>query len=135
VGNVNGLQGALDSKATNNATNNANITFTGTITGGAVVDNSDESLKENVEPMQLADAWNIVHGTAAGVSRYYHKRAKKDQFGVIAQRQIDVTPELVFEGTDGKLGVQYQLLSAPLTLVASDLDERLAEIEKRLGVR
>lgn len=115
------LQATLDTKPTINTTNNASITFTGTITGGAVVDNSDIRIKENVEPMSVADAWSIIDAVEG--FRFFNTLTKRDEFGVVADRVENAVPEIVTIGKDARRlkAVAYSRLVVPLCVVLSDL--------------
>lgn len=124
VSNVNGLQGTLNTFAVNNATNSANITWTGTVTAGAIVDNSDVRIKEDIEAMDFEDALAIILGTR--VVRFFNTQTARPDFGVVADEQEDVTPELVFTGNDERKlkGVAYSRLAAPLIVVLQELHRR-----------
>lgn len=118
---TNGLDAALAARPQNNATNAANITFTGTITGGAVVDNSDIRIKEGVEPMSVADAWSIIDAVEG--FRFFNTLTKRDEFGVVADRVESAVPEIVTVGKDERQlkAVAYSRLVVPLCVVLSDL--------------
>jgi hypothetical protein len=124
ISNVNGLQAQLNTFAVNNATNNANITWTGTVTAGAIVDNSDIRIKEDIAPMSVEDAWRIIEKTK--IVRFYNTLTKKQEFGVIADDQQSVTPEVISIGADPDrlLGVGYGRLSMPMFVVLQDLRKR-----------
>lgn len=129
ISNVNGLQGALDSKATNNTTNAANITFTGTVTAGAIVDNSDVANKTNLRPMTIERAKSIVVGLTA--YDYRHKVLDRDMFGGVAQDMRKTVPEIVFE--DGELlGVQYGPLVMPLATMVTYLLNEVEMLRSRV---
>lgn len=119
IAQVSGLQSALDSKPNNNATNTANITFTGTITGGAVVDSSDINLKSNRVPMSSERAETIVRGLKAW--DYFYNPLNRQMFGGIAQEMVETVPELVTVGADGLYGVQYGPLVMPVAVVVQKL--------------
>jgi hypothetical protein len=121
ISNVNGLQAQLNTFAVNNTTNSANITYTGTVTAGAIVDNSDSRIKENVAPMTLEDALRIIKNTQ--VVRFFNKQTQREEFGVVADDQQSVTPEVIHVGDDPDrlLAVAYARLSMPLYVVLQHL--------------
>jgi hypothetical protein len=123
IAKTSGLQAALDARPLNNASNAASITFTGTITGGSVIDSSDMRIKENVDSMALADAVSIVMQSRP--VRYHNLQTDRADFGFVADEQEDVTPELIFEGPgDKKLkGMAYQRMTSPITRVLQALVE------------
>lgn len=123
---ISGLDAALGQRAVINATNTANITFTGTIQGGAVIDTSDRSIKNQIKDMSVQEAYELVFGVRA--RRYFNTQTNRHEFGVIADEQEKTTPELVYSN-NGLKGVRYQLLVAPLSLVVRDLDRRLQQLE------
>src|SRR6185312_421708 len=120
---TNGLDAALAARPQNNATNAASITFTGTITGGSVIDSSDMRIKENIDSMALDDAVGIVMQSRP--VRYHNLQTDRADFGFVADEQADVTPELIFEGPgDKKLkGMAYQRMTSPITRVLHALIE------------
>lgn len=93
---------------------------------GALTQNSDETLKKNIEPIANAsDLLQQLHGY-----RYQWKDESADadkQLGLLAQEVQKVLPELVQEGDNGKLGVNYSGL-IPVLLEA--LKEQRSEIDK-----
>jgi hypothetical protein len=58
---------------------------------------------------------------------------KTPPIGVIAQDVEKVFPELVTTGRDGYKRVHYAGLIGPLIEAVKELDERLSEVERRLG--
>jgi hypothetical protein len=131
ISGINGLQTVLNDciRANNgNQQINANLYVTGTMTGGAVVDLSDEAIKEGIVGMTLHDAERIVGGLRP--VRYHNKITGKDEFGLIVQEAENVVPELIFPV--GKIrGLAYQKLTAPLLSVVQDLRRRVADLEAR----
>jgi hypothetical protein len=127
ISDVAGLSGALAAAAQNNATNVANITFTGVITGGSVIDNSDIRIKDRPEVMGFDDALRIVEDTVA--LRFFNTLSNRDEFGVIADHQRNVTPEIVFGGStpDDLLGVAYSRMVVPAYVVLQRLIKNARE--------
>ncbi|WP_217924929.1 tail fiber domain-containing protein [Miltoncostaea oceani] len=56
------------------------------------------------------------------------------QMGVIAQEVQEVFPDLVREGADGYLTVDYAGLLAPVIEAIKELDLRLERIERHIGL-
>ena len=56
------------------------------------------------------------------------------QMGVIAQEVREVFPDLVREGDDGYLSVDYAGLLAPVIEAVKELNLRLERIERHLGL-
>jgi hypothetical protein len=114
-GDVTGLTSALGAKlSTSGGTITGNLTVTGALSGGSVTDTSDSRIKRNVKPMTVEDALAIINGTQA--VRFFNISTNRDDFGVIADKQLAVTPELVFEDAATMKSVAYQRLVAPLTV-------------------
>jgi Chaperone of endosialidase len=94
---------------------------------GTLTQNSDVTLKKNIE--QISDAGALLsqlHGY-----RYQWKDENADaerQLGLLAQEVQKVLPELVKEGENGKLGVNYSGL-IPVLLEA--IKEQLKQSEKQ----
>ena len=112
---------------------NGNATLAGVLT-----QNSDETLKKNIEP--IANASHLLqqlHGY-----RYQWKDENADaekQLGLLAQEVQKVLPELVKEGENGKLGVNYSGL-IPVLLEAlkeqrSEIDQLKALVKQLINTR
>jgi len=95
---------------------------------GSLTQNSDETLKKNIEP--IANASHLLqqlHGY-----RYQWKDANADadkQLGLLAQEVQKVLPELVKEGDNGKLGVNYSGLIPVLLEALKELQAK-NEVQK-----
>ena len=136
IGNITGLQTALDDKFDNdggtiggNTTVNGTLTATVKVTAPSIVDTSDQRLKTNIIDMSLDDAIAIVRGTRA--RRFFNKQTNQADFGVVAQEQLLAAPEIVPKGADGMYGVQYQRLTAPLAKVVQNLLTRVELLEAK----
>lgn len=94
---------------------------------GSLTQNSDATLKKNIEPISDAGALlSQLHGY-----RYQWKDENADaerQLGLLAQEVQKVLPELVKEGENGKLGVNYSGL-IPVLLEA--LKEQQNELKRQ----
>lgn len=122
IASVSGLSAALTPLAVQNGTNNGNVIWTGSITGnGGVFDPSDIRIKEDLVPMSLEDAVHIISNTIA--FRYRNKLTDRDDFGMIANLQEAITPELVKvgDGPEKYLQMTYGRLTAPITVVLRHL--------------
>lgn len=138
IANISGLQTILDDKFDNDGgTIGGNTTVSGTLTATvsvrspSIVDTSDERLKRNIVPMTIEDAETIVRGTV-GV-RFFNTMTNANEFGVVAQQQALVSPEIVPQGADGMYAVSYQRLVAPLAVVVQNLMTRLALAEAKIA--
>lgn len=98
---------------------------------GTLTQNSDATLKTSIEPIVNAtDLLQQLHGY-----RYQWKDENADadiQLGLLAQEVQKVLPELVKEGDNGKLGVNYSGLIPVLLVALKEQQVRIAELEKKL---
>lgn len=132
ISGVVGLQNALNAKLNSTGgTISGNLSVTGSFSAASVTDTSDISTKTRIVPMSLADATAIVLGTQA--VRYFSKLEKGKSFGVVANAQAGITPELAKKRPDGLYGMNYGRLTAPLCMVVADLLHRVAELEAQRG--
>ncbi len=106
---------------------NGNATLAGVLT-----QNSDETLKKNIEP--IANASHLLqqlHGY-----RYQWKDANADadiQLGLLAQEVQKVLPELVKKGDNGKLGVNYSGLIPVLLEALKEQQATIVSLLERIG--
>ena len=84
------------------------ITATSTILtlSGDLTINSDERLKDNIQP--LGSTLNKLHQIEAKTYSFKKDEEHTPKIGVLAQEVQAVFPELVTEGADGILSVNYQ---------------------------
>ncbi len=105
---------------------NGNATLAGVLT-----QNSDATLKKNIEPIKNAsDLLQQLHGY-----RYQWKDENADaekQLGLLAQEVQKVLPELVKEGENGKLGVNYSGLIPVLLEALKEQQDELAKLKMHL---
>ncbi|MCU0374435.1 MAG: tail fiber domain-containing protein [Chitinophagaceae bacterium] len=98
---------------------------------GGLTQNSDETLKKNIEP--IANASHLLqqlHGY-----RYQWKDENADaekQLGLLAQEVQKVLPELVKEGENGKLGVNYSGLIPVLLEALKEQQQKTIGYEKQM---
>lgn len=89
---------------------------------------SDATLKENVVPIDdVLDKLDSIRGV-----QYDFIDGEKDQIGVIAQEVKEVFPELVIEGHDSFLRVNYAGLAAVAIQAVKELKARLEAVEEKL---
>ncbi len=99
---------------------------------GALTQNSDETLKKNIEP--IANASHLLqqlHGY-----RYQWQDESPDaekQLGLLAQEVQKVLPELVKEGDNGKLGVNYSGLIPVLLEALKEQQSKLQQQQDRVS--
>ena len=99
----------------------ANITGNLIATGEVeAYDTSDRRLKENIRPLpSVLDA--IKQFTTA---RFWHKKKKREDIGLIAQEVQQYFPEVVKEDQDGFLMINYGKLSAVYVRAIQELDRK-----------
>jgi hypothetical protein len=100
------------------------------ILAGTLTQNSDATLKKNIEP--IADAGAML--SQLNGYRYQWKDENADtekQLGLLAQEVQKVLPELVKEGENGKLGVNYSGL-IPVLLEALKAQQSLNEKQQAM---
>jgi hypothetical protein len=92
---------------------------------GSITENSDESLKENIQTIDNAcDKVSKLRGVS------YNKIGEEDKkIGVIAQEIETVVPEVVTEDVDGIKSVSYTNLVGLLIQSNKELIERVSELE------
>lgn len=107
-----------------------NPSYTLDVTGniratGSITENSDESLKENIQTIDNAcDKVSKLRGVS------YNKIGEEDKkIGVIAQEIEAVVPEVVTEDVDGIKSVSYTNLVGLLIQSNKELIERVSELE------
>lgn len=102
----------LYKNSSNIASGSPNLTFDGTnlVCGGTVTASSDESLKENISPIENALGKVI---DLRGVE-FDYKETGEHSIGLIAQEVEQVLPDLVHENGEGIKSVAYQNIVAVL---------------------
>ncbi len=95
---------------------------------GILIQNSDETLKKNIEP--IANASHLLQQLHGYRYQWKDENADADkQLGLLAQEVQKVLPELVKEGDNGKLGVNYSGL-IPVLLEALKEQQVINEAQK-----
>ena len=101
---------------------NGNATLSGDLTI-----NSDERLKDNIQP--LGSTLNKLHQIEAKTYSFKKDEEHTPKIGVLAQEVQAVFPELVTEGADGILSVNYQGLVPVLINAINEQDAKIAALE------
>ena len=101
---------------------NGNATLSGNLTI-----NSDERLKDNIQP--LGSTLNKLHQIEAKTYSLKKDEEHTPKIGVLAQEVQAVFPELVTEGVDGILSVNYQGLVPVLINAINEQDAKIAALE------
>jgi len=101
---------------------NGNATLSGDLTI-----NSDERLKENIQP--LGSTLNKLHQIEGKTYSLKKDEKHTPKIGVLAQEVQAVFPELVTEGGDGILSVNYQGLVPVLINAINEQEVKIAALE------
>jgi hypothetical protein len=101
---------------------NGNATLSGDLTI-----NSDERLKDNIQP--LGSTLNKLHQIEGKTYSLKKDEEHTPKIGVLAQEVQLVFPELVTEGADGILSVNYQGLVPVLINAINEQDAKIAALE------
>ena len=102
---------------------NGNATLSGDLTI-----NSDERLKDNIQP--LGSTLNKLHQIEGKTYSFKKDEEHTPKIGVLAQEVQAVFPELVTEGGDGILSVNYQGLVPVLINAINEQDAKIAALEE-----
>ena len=117
----NGISGALSDAFV--------VKFNGDATlAGDLTINSDERLKDNIQP--LGSTLNKLHQIEAKTYSFKKDEEHTPKIGVLAQEVQAVFPELVTEGADGILSVNYQGLVPVLINAINEQDAKIAALEE-----
>ena len=101
---------------------NGNATLSGDLTI-----NSDERLKDNIQP--LGSTLDKLHQIEGKTYSFKKDEEHTPKIGVLAQEVQLVFPELVTEGADGILSVNYQGLVPVLINAINEQDAKIAALE------
>ena len=102
---------------------NGNATLSGDLTI-----NSDARLKDNIQP--LGSTLNKLHQIEGKTYSFKKDEEHTPKIGVLAQEVQAVFPELVTEGGDGILSVNYQGLVPVLINAINEQDAKIAALEE-----
>jgi len=113
-----------------NATSDAFVVyFNGNATlSGDLTINSDARLKDNIQP--LGSTLNKLHQIEGKTYSFKKDEEHTPKIGVLAQEVQAVFPELVTEGGDGILSVNYQGLVPVLINAINEQDAKIAALEE-----
>ena len=116
-----------------NATSDAFVVyFNGNATlAGDLTINSDERLKDNIQP--LGSTLNKLHQIEAKTYSLKKDEEHTPKIGVLAQEVQLVFPELVTEGADGILSVNYQGLVPVLINAINEQDAKMSEQDAKIA--
>ena len=104
------------------------VRFNGDATlAGDLTINSDERLKDNIQP--LGSTLNKLHQIEGKTYSFKKDEEHTPKIGVLAQEVQAVFPELVTEGADGILSVNYQGLVPVLINAINEQDAKIAALE------
>ena len=105
------------------------VYFNGDATlAGDLTINSDERLKDNIQP--LGSTLNKLHQIEGKTYSFKKDEEHTPKIGVLAQEVQAVFPELVTEGADGILSVNYQGLVPVLINAINEQDAKIAALEE-----
>ena len=105
---------------------NGNATLSGNLTI-----NSDERLKDNIQP--LGSTLNKLHQIEAKTYSLKKDEEHTPKIGVLAQEVQAVFPELVTEGADGILSVNYQGLVPVLINAINEQQLKMSEQDAKIA--
>lgn len=133
---VNGQQTIFDSGSMITlSTNNRETMIAGSkiYSKSAIQVSSDERLKENIIPVNVAELADFI--SKLQVVNYAYKGNDKKHIGVIAQQMIkansDVAEAFVDVDGEGYLAVSFSELVFPLIAAVQTLQDRVAELEAK----
>ena len=108
------------------------VKFNGDATlSGDLTINSDERLKDNIQP--LGSTLNKLHQIEAKTYSFKKDEEHTPKIGVLAQEVQAVFPELVTEGADGILSVNYQGLVPVLINAINEQDAKMSEQDAKIA--
>lgn len=128
-----------------------NTYVNGTLTATQVVQTSDKRLKENISPLSLLEKSTLNKVLDMNIVSYNYKQQIPDGFsleevakstgvcpeqkhiGVIAQELQAIYPELVVEGQDGYLAVNYVEMVPILIRCIQELSQKVTDLEEEIN--
>ena len=118
-----------DSDKSHTQTVGTKLTVNADVTAPAFYEASDRRLKEDISDYPGADVDYLKP------VQYFFKPKERKEFGLIAQDVREVIPELVSEGDDGFLAVDYAKLSVVLLKEVQELRKRVSNLEYKLNAQ
>lgn len=129
-----------------------NIHITGSIWYATnLVTSSDEKIKTNIVALKTADNKNKFNALnpvkynlkqrelsskdSTSVKKYYDPESdffRKTKYGFVAQELKEVYPDLVYEGEDGILGIDYIGLIPIMVTTIQEQQKRIEELENKI---
>jgi hypothetical protein len=108
------------------------VYFNGDATlSGDLTINSDERLKDNIQP--LGSTLNKLHQIEGKTYSFKKDEEHTPKIGVLAQEVQAVFPELVTEGADGILSVNYQGLVPVLINAINEQEVKMSEQDAKIA--
>ena len=108
------------------------VRFNGDATlAGDLTINSDERLKDNIQP--LGSTLNKLHQIEGKTYSFKKDEEHTPKIGVLAQEVQAVFPELVTEGADGILSVNYQGLVPVLINAINEQEVKMSEQDAKIA--
>ena len=108
------------------------VRFNGDATlSGDLTINSDERLKDNIQP--LGSTLNKLHQIEGKTYSFKKDEEHTPKIGVLAQEVQLVFPELVTEGADGILSVNYQGLVPVLINAINEQEVKMSEQDAKIA--
>ena len=129
-GDNEGIKIGSDGKVTIESTNiTSSLAVVGNIYANGTITSSDKTLKTDIQPLS-SELEKIKKVNAVQYKWINPTWDKKLQYGVIAQEIEDIYPNIVYENEKGTLGVNYQMLIAPLIKSVQELSNKVDQLEK-----
>lgn len=133
---------------------NGNIHITGSIWYATnLVTSSDKNIKTNIVALKASenkDSFNalnpvkynlkqkeIVSNDSASVKKYFDQDSdffKKTKYGFVAQELKEIYPDLVYEGEDGMLGIDYIGLIPIIVSTIQEQQKKIKELEDLIRI-
>jgi len=119
-----------------------NVKVTGTLTASSVTTTSDMRLKENIQDLNQSAAKNIqllrpveYKLKPDSIQHVYQENAfemKVNHYGLLAQEVQEVFPNIVYEGQDGYMSINYTELIPVLIKSVQDLSAEVTELKAQI---
>jgi hypothetical protein len=94
---------------------------------------SDESLKKDIRPLERSlESLTVLRGVR--YSRLESKAGEPERLGLVAQEVEAVYPELVITRPDGKKGIDYIGLIAPIIESVKQLQEQVSAMKVEIAI-
>ena len=118
---------------TSNQTNISLVGSSGNITCISLTQTSSRKVKENIEPLSIAEAFKVLELIAVSFD-FINKDQGKNKRGFIAEDVAEIIPELVTPETEtAPASLDYVGIIPYLQTVIKDQETRIKELESRLA--